>query len=148
VVEDDEHFSIVLIDVDGAAPGDPGIVTLLNDDEEQPDLLELSVDDTEVLEGNRRDTRAGVTITLSAPAPQAVTFTLSTVDGSAVAGDDYYGTNRTIAVGAGATSVTVHLRVIADTIPEPDELFTVEVSNVTGATIRDGVGEVIILNDD
>jgi hypothetical protein len=146
--EDDEYFSIVLLSVAGASAGEPGIVTLLDDDESRPDPPELTFSDVEVLEGNRRDVRASVNFVLSSPATKAVTFTLSTSDGTALAGSDYYATTRTIAVPAGATSVSTDLRIIADTIPEPDEHFFFELLDVVGATLGDSVGEVTIVNDD
>lgn len=145
VFEDDESFEIVLLDVDGAMAGDPGTVTLLNDDGPLP---ELSVGDAMTYEGDRKTTVVGITFTLTAPAGAPVSFTMTTLPGTALPGDDYVEMSRSVRIGAGMTSATAYLRVVGDTVPEPDEVFTVEVSDVVGATLADETGEVLILNDD
>ncbi|MDH3755766.1 MAG: ABC transporter substrate-binding protein, partial [Acidimicrobiia bacterium] len=145
ILEDDESFEIVLLDVDGAGAGDPATITLLNDDAPLP---ELSVEDAATSEGDRRATSVGVTFVLSEPAAGRVSFTITTNPGTALPGEDYVDVTRTVRIGAGMTSATAYMRVVGDTIVEADELFTVEVSNVVGATVVDPAGDVLIINDD
>ena len=147
-LELDEFFEVVLLSADGAAVGDPATVTLLNDDDEAPDLPELSVGDVEVTEGDGRNTRVAIPITLSSPATSTITFTLATVAGTASAGADFVDLSRTVPIRSGSTSASVYVVVFADTLPEGDEWFTVEVSNLVGATLADGIGEVVIIDDD
>ncbi len=61
---------------------------------------------------------------------------------------DYSEVVRTVRIRAGNTSATMYVKVIGDTIPEADETFTVEISDVTGAEVADASGTVTILNDD
>lgn len=113
-------------------------------------VSELSVSDVSLAEGDTGATPFAVTVTLS-PAAGAggVTFDIATVDGTAQAPGDYTAralTRQTIAEGA--TSYTFTVQVNGDATLEPNETFLVQVTNVTGATIRKGTGTVTILNDD
>ncbi|RWA98159.1 MAG: hypothetical protein EOQ39_35870, partial [Mesorhizobium sp.] len=48
----------------------------------------------------------------------------------------------------GATTATINVPVNGDTIFEPDETFTLNLSNPVNVTIADGQGLGTILNDD
>jgi fibronectin-binding autotransporter adhesin len=111
----------------------------------------LSIDDVTVTEGNSGTTTATFTVSLSAPAQGAdVTFDIATADGTAAtANSDYVAkslTNQIIPTGQ--TSYTFTVTVNRDTSVEPDETFSVNVSNVIGANVTDGTGTGTIQNDD
>jgi hypothetical protein len=62
---------------------------------------------------------------------------------------DYIGKSLTgQVIPAGSTTYSFAVIVNGDTTVEPDETFTVNLSNVTGATVSDGQGIGTILNDD
>jgi YD repeat-containing protein len=146
VHEPAETFSVLLSAVSGVTIGAAGgaVVTILDNDPAPA----LSIDDVVVQEGHSGLTPAVFTVTLSAPASQAVQATYTTVDGTAVAGSDYQATSGVLTIPAGAVSTTLTVMVVGDTLYEPDETFTVVLSNVVGATVAKGVGTATILNDD
>ncbi len=110
----------------------------------------LTINDVTLAEGNSGSTTFAFTVSLSAPAPSAVTFDIATADGTATIADDDYAsydlTGMTIAVGS--STYTFHVNVHGDTTFEPDETFFVNVTNVVGANVGDGQGQGTITNDD
>ena len=109
----------------------------------------LSIDDVTLSEGDSGTTNAQFTITRSHNA-DAVSVRVDTANGTATAGSDFVGiTNQIVNFAAnGPTTATVNVAVSGDTIVEPDETFTVNLSNATAATIADGSGLGTITNDD
>ena len=89
---------------------------------------------------------ARFTITLASASTQPVTVQYSTSNGTANAGTDYVAAAGAITFAPGVTSQTVEVQVLADTLVEPDESFSVTLSNPTGATITDGVGAGTIID--
>jgi Calx-beta domain/Lamin Tail Domain/WD40-like Beta Propeller Repeat len=145
-VEPNEAFFVNVTNVAGANVTDgQGVGTIQNDD-----LPTLSVDDVSATEGDSGTKTFSFHVTLSAPAPAAVSFDIATADGSATtANNDYVArslTNQTIAQGG--TSFTFDVTVNGDQAMEPSENFLVNVSNVSGATVLDGQGQGTIQNDD
>ncbi|HEX8618423.1 MAG TPA: IPTL-CTERM sorting domain-containing protein, partial [Thermoanaerobaculia bacterium] len=146
-VEPTETFLVNVTNITGAVAGDTqGQGTIVNDDSPPT----LSIADVPVAETNSGTTTATFTVQLSAPAQAGgVTFDITTAAGTATAGSDYVEqtlTGQTIA--AGAQSATFVVTINGDTTFEPDETFTVTVSNVTGATVTDGTALGTITNDD
>jgi serine protease len=109
----------------------------------------LSVDDVTITEGNSGTKTANFTVTLSQAAAFPITFDIATAAGSATAGSDYV-TKSTVgeSIAAGQTTKTFAVTINGDTTNEPDETFTVNLSNASGATIADGQGTGTITNDD
>lgn len=110
--------------------------------------ITLSVNDTAVTEGNSGSAPATFTVSLSGPSKGTVNVDYATADGTATAPGDYTATSGTLTFAPGETSKQVSVPVVGDTVSEPDERFTLNLSNATGATIADGVGTGIILNDE
>jgi hypothetical protein len=109
----------------------------------------LTILDMTVLEGNSGPTNAVFSIVLSQAQEDAVTVQYSTADGTAtVAGGDYAATSGTVTFAPGATLQTVTVAVSGDTAVEPNETFTINLSNASGSVIFDGTGIGTILNDD
>ncbi len=112
---------------------------------------ELSIDDVSVTEGDAGTVNAVFTVSLSGPAQTGgVTFDIATADGSATTADnDYVGQtllDQTIAEGDDELTFTVVVN--GDLVPEPNQSFFVNVTDIGGATIDDGQGVGTILNDD
>jgi hypothetical protein len=122
-----------------------GIGTILDDDATPT----LSIGDVTLAEGDVSGTKDFVfTVTLSAASNLPVTFKAQTVDGTALAGSDYTALTQTLTIPAGQTSATFTVKVAQDSSFEPDENFTVQLSDVTNATVTDGTGLGTITNDD
>ncbi len=119
-------------------------------------LPNLTVNDVSLNEGNAGTTSFTFTVSLSAPAgPGGVTFDIATADGTAqddnpvTEDNDYVAkslTGQTIPAGSSTYSFTVLVN--GDTLPETNETFFVNVTNVTGASVTDGQGQGTIVNDD
>ncbi|MEL4896728.1 Calx-beta domain-containing protein, partial [Crocosphaera sp. Alani8] len=144
VVEADETFTVNLSNPVGATITDgTGIGTIVNDDVAPPP--ELSINDVTVNEG---DGTATFTVSLSSANDSEVTVDFNTVDGTAIAGSDYTGSNSTVSFAPGQTSQSIVINITDDQVVEADETFTVNLSNAVGATITDGTGVGTIVNDD
>ena len=109
----------------------------------------ISVDDVSDKEGDADQTAFDFTVSLDAPQPAPVTVRFATVDGTATAPSDYAATSGTLTFAPGETVKTVTVQVNGDTTVEPDEMFTLNLSNATGhATIADAQAVGAIVNDD
>ncbi|RYZ47853.1 MAG: hypothetical protein EOO14_22960, partial [Chitinophagaceae bacterium] len=140
-------YEVVVRASDGKTALDQTINVTVTDVTELPSI---TINDVSTAEGNSGSTTFTFTVSLSSPAPTGgVTFDIATADGSAIAGSDY--TAQAIsgaAIPANASSYTFTVTVLTDAETEPDENFTVTISNVTGATVSDGQATGNILNDD
>lgn len=149
-VEPNETFEVRLGEVTNADVADEqGVGTILNDD--SPPDLQLSIGDTSVVEGNAGSTVATFAITLNqAPTAGTVTVRWATHDGSATLADnDYQQASGQVVFETGQASKTVQVLVNGDNKIEPDEQFTVELSEPTGgARIVRSPGTGTIVNDD
>jgi probable HAF family extracellular repeat protein len=108
----------------------------------------LSVNDLTWQEGNNGTTSLFFTVTLSFASSQTVTVNFVTANGSATAGSDYLAKSGTLTFAPGETSKTVSVLVNGDRLAEPNETFFVNLSGATNATIADGQGVGIILDDE
>jgi Calx-beta domain len=113
-----------------------------------PVVPALRIASTGVVEGNSGTTNAVFSVTLSAPSAKFVTVDYRTANGTATAGSDYLRTTGTLTFPPGATSRTITVPVIGDTLPEANEYFLVILSNPVNATIARAVGAGVILTDD
>ncbi len=87
-------------------------------------------------------------MTLSNPSALTATVDWATSDGTATAGSDYTAANGTVTFNPGETSKPVSVDVLGDTTFEPDETFTVTLSNPSGSTIGTASATGTITNDD
>ena len=148
-IENNETFTVNLGNVVGSNVGDRQAQGRINND----DLATLSISDATVLEGSPGASGAWTTmnfvVSLSAPVPNPVRFSIATVAGGAVAGDDFQG--KTVPAGymdAGRTTQVFAVMVSADSVAEPNETFTVQLSNLQDALPGDVSGLGTIINDD
>jgi hypothetical protein len=144
--EPNETFFVNLSGAVNATISDAQGQGTIVDDDEAPTL---SINDVTVTEGNAGTVNAVFTVTLSAASGKTVTVDFNTADGSATTADaDYLAAAGTLTFLPGATSQQVTVQVNGDTKFEPDEDFSVNLSNPVNATIADGQGTGTILNDD
>jgi Zn-dependent metalloprotease len=113
-------------------------------------LPALSIDDISVAEGDSGKTSATFTVSLSPASASPVTVRYKTADGTASSGaNDYVPTGlKRLTIPAQATSATFTVDVKGDTLVESNEVFFVNLSAPTNATIVDGQGQCTITNDD
>ena len=146
VPEWDETFLVRFSHPSGAVVDAEAVGTIRNDDVLPSNTL--SIGDAEVMEGNSGTATANLTVTLSPAAGTTVTVQYATADGTATAETDYTAGSATLTFAAGETTKTIGVSVLGDTPIEGDETFVVNLSGAAGAMIRDGQGQVRILNDD
>jgi hypothetical protein len=151
-VEADEYFEVAITSVNASESvirREVGTVTILDDDPTSG--TELAVGDSTVVEGNVAGRlRSVVHLTLTAPLPDPVDVTWTTVDGTATAGEDYVPMARTTRIKPGRTRVFLPAFILQDTDPEPDESFDIVITGVSGPaiTITRAMGTTTILDDD
>ena len=142
--EDNETFFVNLSTPSGATIADnQGQGTITNDD-----LPTLSINDVTVTEGHSGTTSATFNVTLSPAATETVTVAFVTANGTATAGSDYVAGSGTLTFTAGQIVNTVVVTVNGDTDPEANEMFFVNLSAPSGATISDNQGIGMITSDD
>src|SRR5205085_5395111 len=71
-----------------------------------------------------------------------------TADGTATAGSDYTAKSGTLTIPAGSFTATITVPVFGNTTIEPDETFTVNLSNAVNAPIADNQAVGTISTDD
>jgi PKD repeat protein len=76
-----------------------------------------------------------LTVTLSATSTESITVEYITSDGTAVAGSDYITTSGVLTFAPGSTSRTLAVPIINDELNEPDQAFTVTLSNPSNAVL-------------
>jgi RHS repeat-associated protein len=150
LVESDETFTVTLSNPVGATIGTAtAIGTILNDDAS----LSIAPLSAEKLEGNSGSTPFTFTVTrvgyTGGTASVAYAVTGSGDDPADEA--DFTGgafPSGTVEFGAGEVTKTITVNVAGDMLVEPDETFTVALSNPVGATISTASAVGTILNDD
>ena len=126
--------------VNAELPVDSAISTIEDDDEPPA----LSIADASGVEGEA----AQFPVTLSDPSGFEVTVAYSTSDGTAVAGADYEAVGGSLVFTPGETTATVSIPLVQDSLNEPDENFTVSLSNPANATLATATAEGLIIDDD
>lgn len=113
-------------------------------------VLGLAVDDVTVAEGSGgAPVPATFTVSLLGGAsPNPVTVHYATANGTAGAPADYAATSGDVAFAPGETAKPVTVLVNPDTVDEPDETFTVNLSAPAGAGLVDPTGVGTIVDDD
>ena len=148
VAEGDETFSVVLSNPIGdAIVKGTGIATIINDDPGSA-ALRVGVSDVTMTEGASGQRIATFEVTLSAASPSGVSVDYTTQNATAVAPADYVTNSGTLNFGLNAHKKSVSVRVVGDGSIEPDEAFSVVLSNPIGLTIERGSGTGTITNDD
>ena len=148
LAESNETFKVELSSPSKATLGSTAIttVTITDDDGANVPEVSLSSASASVSEG------AGpvdLTVRLDTAATSAVTVDYATSDGAAKAGSDYTSASGTLTFAAGVTRKTVSVTLRDDSIDEPDETFTVRLSNPSGATLgRRSAATVTIQDND
>ncbi|MCU1430322.1 MAG: putative trypsin-like protease, partial [Actinomycetia bacterium] len=108
----------------------------------------VSVNDTSVVEGNKKQRTAAFPVVLSAPTTSTVTVQFEVRAGTAEAGKDFVARHGKLTFKPNQTDMSVPVKVKGDTIKEPNETFTLHLSSVANATIGNGTATATIIDDD
>ena len=144
--EADETFFVNLSESVNATiiAGGSATGTIINDDS----IPAVTIADYSAAEGNAGTTPFNFNVTLSNPSQAGVTITYTTAPGTATAGTDFTPTSGSVTITAPATTGTITVNVIGDTLFEPSETFTVNLTGATNGTIAEGVGVGTIVDDE
>jgi hypothetical protein len=109
----------------------------------------LILGDASISEGNSGTKLLTFTATLTQAAATTVNFSANTQSNTASAGSDFVSLPATaFSIPAGQLSKTFTVTINGDTTVEESETFYVWLSSVSGATLQDGQGIGLIINDD
>src|SRR2546429_1782153 len=144
--EPNETFFVNLSSpVNATIADNQGLGTIIDNDS----APSLAINSVAVIEGNSGTTPVISTVTLSAPSDFTVTVNWTTADGTAtLANNDYVAASGTLTFPPGVTTLPITNLVNGDIVDEISEVFFVNLSGATHATISDPQGVVTILNDD
>ncbi len=144
-VELDEEFVVELSNATNATIAkERATVTIINDD-----TYFVSIEDATITEGSNGTTEVELTVSLSGESDQPITVDFATVEGTAIAPEDYTAASGTLTFNPGdPLTQTITISVLPDTDIELDETFVVELSNATNVTILDAQATVTVINDD
>lgn len=169
LTEGDETFKVKLTSgVNGqistvAGEGEAIVTIKDNDASNRP---HITVGDAHLAEGNSGTADMVFTLKLvdangkPTTAGQPITVTYGTIDGTALAGEDYNGiVSQTVTFNAGESSKEVHVTVLGDAVDEADETFQLKLQSAVFANtpsnpdtnpLIEGAGTATgtILNDD
>ena len=108
----------------------------------------LSVAGASLAEGNAGTQSMSFTVTLGKATPLRVSVAYATADGTATAGSDYTTTSGTLVFAPAETSKTIAVPIVGDTSGEPDETFTLTLSNPVNARLGTAQATGTITSDD
>jgi len=144
-----ETFNLTLSNPTGASLltiPNTGTITIVDNDSKPFVFLPGTV---RITEGDLGVPAIPINVTLSNPTVQVVTVDYTTANGTATAGSDYVAASGTVTIPAGSTSVPINIQVNSDMNVEPNETFTITLSNAANVNfISNSVANVTIVNDD
>ncbi|HVE76499.1 MAG TPA: Calx-beta domain-containing protein, partial [Actinomycetota bacterium] len=123
---------------DGLAGG-----TIVDDDV----APQMRVNDVEVPEGDSGTRSLVFTVSLSGASGFPISVTYTTQDGTAEAGDDYTPVSGSLTFAPGETAKSVTVTVFGDNVHELNENFYLYLGQPSNATLADGVGRGLIVED-
>jgi len=109
-----------------------------------------AVADVRIVEGTETQNTAEFLVTMSAPMGVPVQLFGTPSDGTAKSGSDFGG-GSTCIIAAGQTSCVLHVQIVNDDVPEPDETFTLTVNQrigEAGPAFTRSTATCTIVNDD
>ncbi len=119
------------------------------DDGCQPTAINMRINDKAQYEGNSGKSKMHLRVILSQPADRTITVNYHTEDNTAITPGDYVAKSGTLTFQPGDKFKNVIIPIKGDTRAEPDETFTVVLSNPSaGVVLTRDRGTGTILNDD
>ncbi|MFM6304539.1 Calx-beta domain-containing protein, partial [Planktothrix sp.] len=113
-----------------------------------PTIAQISIKDTQIIEGDNGKKQAKFTVSLSSKVNQKVEVNYATTNDTAKAGEDYQRTNGKLTFKPGETTKTINVPVFGDTKLEGNETFKLLLSQPKNAQLgkKQAIGS--ITNDD
>ena len=145
-----ETFSVNLSSpTGGALLSSPSTnVVTIQDNDSRPSVFTASAT-LQQSEGNAGTNSFVFNVTLTNASVETITVNFATADATATAGSDYVANSGTLTFAPGATSASVSVSVNGDTAIEPNETFSLNLSNSTNASfISRSQTVATIVNDD
>lgn len=150
-----ENNETFFLDLSGGISNVPGTTVNISDgrgqfilvNDDPPPVVSISGPAT-VAEGTGGLTSVTYAVALSPPSGLPATVAFTTTNGTASAPDDYEAQAGTLAFAPGETSKPVVVQVVGETVFEPDEAFSVDLSTPSNATLGTASAETTISNDD
>ncbi|CAK8725310.1 hypothetical protein GMJAKD_16145 [Candidatus Electrothrix aarhusensis] len=107
----------------------------------------VTVAEDSIIEGNSGMKNLAFTLTLD-EYYDAASVDYTTQDGTATAGSDYVSASGTVSFSGGSTSETVNVSILGDTDVEPNETFSLELSNPVNLGLGNTSTTGTIVDDD
>lgn len=116
---------------------------------EPPGTIDLTIADGAIVEGDEATGNLAFELSLSSAPSQVLGVDFETRAGSASGGLDFQSASGRIEFAAGETAKTLEVEILGDLLDEPDESFTVMLSNPdSGLALADGEATGTIEDDD
>lgn len=129
----------------GAVLGNNRALVMLGNDDPTPTI---TVADFARPEGATGVSSFDVPVTLSNPSYLPIAVNWVTADSSALAASDYSAGSGTVNIAAGQASGTISVPVVGDSTLERDEVFRLNLSGASNATLARATAYVTILTDE
>lgn len=120
-------------------------IGLISDNDNTTSFPAIAISDATVTDGNNA-AQAIFTVSLDRSHLEEITVDYSTLDGLAVAGEDYLAANGTLFFAPGETQKTIEVDIVGNRFDGRDEDFKLQLSNLSSnAIIADdlGIGNII-----
>lgn len=148
-VEPNEQFFVNLTNGYFANFSDSQAVGTIVNDDQAVTAAGLSINDVSTTEGASGTTKnLAFTVTLNKKVNKSVTFSYATAGGTATSGTDFVAKTGTATIAANTLTTVINVTIKGDAIYEPDETFSLKLSNAVNATILDNTGIGKIVNDE
>jgi len=120
-----------------------------SDDGGSDTLPKITFDDVSVAEGTGGTISLNVKLTMDRASSKAVTFTWSTVEGTAKAGSDFIAvTDQPVTIQPNEKEKNIVISIVGDDIKEPDETFQIRVRNAVNGILLKETGNITLKIDD
>ena len=140
--EDDETFTLRVSELEGATEGDVEAIGTIRDNDPEPELFVASA-------SVRENTgELAFPVRLSVPSGREVTVEYVTLDGTAVAGEDYRHVSGRLVFGPSQVTRLVRVPLLRDALHEHDETFVLLLTGATNARLSQRAALGTIGNDD
>ncbi|SER06606.1 RHS repeat-associated core domain-containing protein [Nitrosomonas sp. Nm51] len=103
----------------------------------------ISVSSPSVSEGNTGTQQAVFSIQLEQPLSTNLILNYQTIDGTAIAGEDYVAAGDSVTIPAGQTETTIQIAINGDTDLETEETFTLAITPQGGAETFNAAATII-----
>jgi hypothetical protein len=130
----------------GLAIGSPATITMTIEDDDEGGSIQFTDVFWTVFEGEQ--STASVLVSRTDGAASGVTVQYTTLDGTAIAGQDYVAQSGTLSFAAGQTEAVITVELIDDVTPESNENFTLDLSSPAGgANLGKQTSAIVVIVD-